>query len=49
MRLFKKIRKAVKGAVRRMKSKFDALGSYTGSPEKENSGEDKPEQDADDL
>ena len=47
MRLFKKIRKAVKGAVRRMKSKFDALGSYTGSPEKENG--DKPEQDADDL
>ena len=48
MRLFKKIRKAVKGAVRRMKSKFDELGSYTGSPDKEQNG-DKPEQDADDL
>ena len=48
MRLFKKIRKAVKGAVGRMKSKFDALGSYTGSPDKEKNG-NKPEQDADDL
>ena len=47
MQLFKKIRKAVKGAVRRMKSKFDALGSYTGSPDKK--GGNAPEQDADDL
>ena len=45
MRLLKSIRKKLKGAVRRLKSKFDALGSYTGSPKQ---GE-KPEQDADDL
>ena len=47
MRLLKKIRDKVKGAVRKMKSKFDALGSYTGSPDKED--ENKPTQDADDL
>lgn len=46
MRILKKLRKKVRGVIRRMKSKFDALGSYTGSPEENRRS---PEQDADDL
>ncbi|MBO7390190.1 MAG: hypothetical protein J6U39_01980 [Clostridia bacterium] len=46
MRILKKLRKKVRGVIRQLKSKFDALGSYTGSPEENGS---KPEQDADDL
>ena len=35
-----------KGAIERIKSKFDKQGAYTGSP---SDGTDVPEQDADDL
>jgi len=48
MGLLKKLRNKVQGAVRRMKSKFDNLGSYTGSPEGDTAHE-RPEQDVDDL
>lgn len=48
MRILKKLRDKVRSAVRRMKSKFDALGSYTGSPDKAEN-DNKPTQDADDL
>ena len=48
MRLLKKLCDKVKGAVRLMKSKFDKLGSYTGSADDKTRGE-RPEQDADDL
>ena len=34
-----------KGAIEKMKSRFDRQGSYTGTPEKGT----QPEQDADDL
>ena len=49
MRILKKIRKTVRGVVRQLKSKFDTLGSYTGSPNNETGEETKPTQDADDL
>ena len=48
MRLLKSLIGKVKGAVRRMKSKFDNLGSYTGTAE-DNTRDEHPEQDADDL
>ena len=48
MRLLKKMCAKVKGAFRRMKSKFDTMGSYTGSAE-DTTRDERPEQDADDL
>ena len=48
MRLFKKLCGKIKGAFRRMKSKFDCMGSYTGTAENKTQDE-RPEQDADDL
>lgn len=45
MDFFKKAIRTAKSAIDKMKSRFDRLGSYTGSPEKGQS----PEQDADDL
>lgn len=50
MDLFKRMWKKATGAVKRMKSKFDKEGSYTGTPEDPLNGTDEtPEQDADDL
>ena len=48
MRLFKTIRNKMKRVVRNLKSKFDALGSYTGSADDKTQNQ-RPEQDADDL
>ena len=48
MRLIRNLCRKVRSAFHRMKSKFDALGSYTGAPKDTSQGQ-KPEQDADDL
>ena len=45
MDFLKKALSKAKGAIDRMKSRFDRQGSYTGTPEKGK----QPEQDADDL
>jgi len=47
MKLFRELKDKVEGLVRKMKSKFDKGGSYTGSPDSQT--EQKPQQDADDL
>ena len=46
MKVLKKAMGAVKSAFRKLKSKFDKQGAYTGSP---SNGNETPEQDADDL
>ena len=48
MGLLKRMWKKAKTAVRKMKSKFDEGGSYTGSPDSPAPSK-TPEQDADDL
>lgn len=48
MRLLKTIRNKIKRVAKRLKSKFDALGSYTGSAD-DGTKSKRPEQDADDL
>ena len=50
MGFFKKMWRKATGAVKRMKSKFDKDGAYTGSPDDEIARtDDLPEQDVDDL
>ena len=53
MGFFGKMMKGVKNTFRKMKSKFDKGGSYTGSPDDPAKADpvkgDMPEQDADDL
>ncbi len=48
MGFFKKMWGKAKAAARKMKSKFDCDGSYTGNPS-EPRQDRRPEQDADDL
>lgn len=50
MGFLKRLWRKATGAAKKMKSKFDKCGSYTGTLDDEISqADDKPEQDADDL